>query len=49
MHRFFPALMLLHTTVIFEEGNLPTRTTREMKNVYPEPSQKSRMSVFRVC
>ena len=36
--------MLLHTTVIFEEGNLPVRT--EMCT--PEPSQKSRMSVFRV-
>ena len=49
MHRFLPTLMLLHTTVIFEEGNLPVRTAREMKNVYPESSQKSRMSVFRVC
>ena len=47
MRRFPPVLMLLHTTVVFEEGNLPTRTAREMKNVYPEPSQKSRMSVFR--
>lgn len=44
MHRFPPVLMLLHTTVVFEEGNLPAR---EMKNVCPEPSQKSRMSVFR--
>lgn len=49
MHRFLPTLMLLYTTVIFEEGNLPVRTAREMKNVYPELSQKSRMSVFRVC